>query len=355
MVCTRERNLIYDYAYVPEHLPDYVEAISGAEAFFHEGHVCYVKGRHLIFIGYPLSGEDSIVTRIDIAASDEWSTPPSPFPPPHGEGVSKPSPLAGEGRVGGKPVRSDNADFNAVHSTAKAYESACKRFDPITIAIVAPRIWFAGAVEKGEKGDIPLFPSGKARKKRTGKRGMSPFSQDMYYRLDLPCGPLRSDLAYMVRRASRELEVSEGSFGEEHIRMVDAFVAARDLLSGHQEIFRAIPSYLKRSRTAILLEARRRGELIAFNVLDLGSRDWGFWLFHFRSAVANVPGASDLLFHEMVRVAEAKGKKRFNLGLGINAGIRRFKEKWGSVAFLPYVTTSMRRKRMDVLRILTRF
>ena len=103
MVCTRERNLIYDYAYdyayVPEHLPDYVEAISGAEAFFHEGHVCYVKGRHLIFIGYPLSGEDSIVTRIDIAASDEWSTPPSPFPSSRQGRGFLPSPPCG-GRAG---------------------------------------------------------------------------------------------------------------------------------------------------------------------------------------------------------------------------------------------------------------
>jgi hypothetical protein len=78
----------------------------------------------------------------------------------------------------------------------------------------------------------------------------------MYYRLDLPAGPPRSDVAYMVRRASRELHVSEGSFGGEHERLVNAFIGKRDLLSGHQEIFRAIPTYLERSETALLLEAR---------------------------------------------------------------------------------------------------
>jgi hypothetical protein len=42
---------MYRYAYVPEHLPDCVQAVAAAEPFFEEHHVCYLRGRHLIFIG----------------------------------------------------------------------------------------------------------------------------------------------------------------------------------------------------------------------------------------------------------------------------------------------------------------
>jgi hypothetical protein len=41
-------------AYLPEHLPDYVCAISGAEPFCFENYLVYVREGVLIFIGYPL-------------------------------------------------------------------------------------------------------------------------------------------------------------------------------------------------------------------------------------------------------------------------------------------------------------
>ncbi|MDD5245241.1 MAG: hypothetical protein PHU49_14630, partial [Syntrophorhabdaceae bacterium] len=39
---------------------------------------------------------------------------------------------------------------------------------------------------------------------------------------------------------------------------------------------------------------------------------------------------------EMINLAQEKGKNLINLGLGVNSGIRRFKEKWGGVPFLRY-------------------
>ena len=36
MLNSQERRLVYQKAYLPEHIPDYVEAISGAEPFLHE-------------------------------------------------------------------------------------------------------------------------------------------------------------------------------------------------------------------------------------------------------------------------------------------------------------------------------
>jgi len=44
-------------AYVPEHLPEYVTAISQAEPIWIDDYIIYRRGGVVIFIGYPLSGE----------------------------------------------------------------------------------------------------------------------------------------------------------------------------------------------------------------------------------------------------------------------------------------------------------
>jgi hypothetical protein len=67
-------------------------------------------------------------------------------------------------------------------------------------------------------------------------------------------------------------------------------------------------------------------------------------MFNLRSTKDNVPGASDLLFHEMVNISQSEGKRAINLGLGIHPGIRRFKEKWGGVPFLSYSSALVHRK-----------
>lgn len=54
MISQPEERLILDHAYVPEHVPGYVRAISGAEAHLVEEYLCYAAEASLIFIGYPL-------------------------------------------------------------------------------------------------------------------------------------------------------------------------------------------------------------------------------------------------------------------------------------------------------------
>jgi hypothetical protein len=116
-------------------------------------------------------------------------------------------------------------------------------------------------------------------------------------------------------------------------------------------LFKHIPHYLKASSSAVLFEARREKELVAFNIVDLGAADHAFYLFSFRSRKVNVPGASDLLFYEMVNLAQTAGKKAVNLGLGVNAGIRRFKEKWGGTPFLNYSSVLVDKREVDLGRL----
>jgi len=266
MLSQEERALIYRHACVPEQLPEYVAAVSGAEPHLVEGHLCFTRRNHLIFIGYPL--------------------------PLH------------------------QAD------TPGAYRSACERFRPATVALIAPQIWLTEA-------DCRRQPS------------------DSYYRLALPLHSLDAEVAYMVRRAAKELTVRRGKFRREHRKLLKVFLKQHDLSAAQIHLFKQLPHYLKRSPTARLLEARKENSLAAFTVVDTGSADYAFYLFNFRSDTLNVPGASDLLFHEMVNLALSEQKKALNLGLGIQTGIRRFKQKWGGVPFLAYESALVDREPLE--------
>jgi len=264
MLTSLERNLIYRHAYLPEHLPNYVEGISGAEPHLHQDHLCFSTGNHLIFIGYPL-------------------------------------------RTG-------------QNGTQQAYKSACERFHPLTVAVIAPRLWLPTQLCENQQ-------------------------EDTYYRLDLPVTGLHPDTAYMIRRAARELQIEQGQFGKEHKWLAKDFLSSHRVTQEQKFILEHISNYLKRSKTARVLEARKGNNmLVAFTIVDLDSANYAFYLFNFRSTKENVPGASDLLFHEMVKLAQSAGKKAINLGLGINPGNRRFKEKWGGVPFLPYTSCVVRRQ-----------
>ncbi|MBM4327826.1 MAG: hypothetical protein FJ118_11760 [Deltaproteobacteria bacterium] len=273
MLSREEQEIVYQKAYVAEHLVHYVQAMSGADPCLHDGYLCFLKADHLIFVGYAL--EERAVE------------------PEH------------------------------------AYESACRLFQPATVAVISPKIWFP---ESDAEHAV----------------------HDTCYRLTLPIGEIKPDLAYMIRRAEREVRIGRGSFGPEHKKLTEAFIAERQITAGHEEILRRLPEYVVSAPTARLLEARKDGELVAFSVLDLGSASYLFYLFNFRSTVTYVPGASDLLFHQMVNMAEDEGKGAVNLGLGISGGVRRFKEKWGASPFLPYTALQVRRKPIGLLDMLRR-
>ena len=270
MLDKEERRLVYEHAYLPEHLPDYVEAVSGGQAHLLGDYLCFKRRDHLIFIGYPLKNRKS--------------------------------------------------------DTEKAYESACERFRPATVAIISEEIWLPPGTYESE-------PS------------------DSYYRLDLPLKQVDPEVAYMVRRAARELQIQRGIFGREHRGLIKAFTSSRDLSQEQKRIYDGIPRYLKHSKTAHLLEARKGKHLVAFNIMDMGSVDHAFYLFNFRSLKGHVPGASDLLFQEMTNLAQAEGKGTLNLGLGVHPGVRRFKEKWGGIAFLTHASAIVTLKPFEMGRL----
>jgi hypothetical protein len=267
MLSEEEFSRIYQQAYVPEHLPDYVAAISAAQPHLEGDFLCFTRRKHLIFIGYPLGDPET--------------------------------------------------------DTPAAYESACKRFQPATVAIIAPEIWLPEDVYEKQPAD-------------------------RYYRLKLPLDPLDSAVAYMLRRAEKELTLLRGKFSHEHKELIKEFLKGHELSPAQIHLFKHISHYLKLSRTSRLLEVRKKNLLVAFTVVDIGSADYVFYLFNFRSRKINVPGASDLLFYEMAKLAQSEKKTAINLGLGIHPGIRYFKEKWGGVPFLTYESALVQPASLDL-------
>ncbi len=199
-----------------------------------------------------------------------------------------------------------------------AFEAACARYAPRTVSLITPHIWLKEALVHG--------------------------GPDHYFRLRLPIAQVPPKAAYMVRRAERELEVGQAPFGRKHRKLVKAFLRGHEVGRTYARLFRKIPAYLERSPSAALLEACKGKHLAAFSILDLGLGEYAFYLFNFRSPAHGVPGASDLLLFEMIRMAQKAGKRYLNLGLGISPGVRRFKAKWGAEPFLPHLSLSLRRE-----------
>ncbi len=208
----------------------------------------------------------------------------------------------------------------------RTFEEALTHFRPREIALTAPA--------------IPPYLS----------EGAHP-SSDHYYRLDLSALSISQKLRNMLKRASRELAVEKGQiFSGEHRKMVDDFVRTHPVEESTRLIFQRIEDYLSSSpRTWVFNARNRKGDLVAFDIAEFGSKHYALYMFNFTSPAFYVPGASDLLLSEIIRQAKIEGKRYLNLGLGINPGVTFFKKKWGGVIFLPYAFSMVRPGSREVM------
>ena len=161
---------------------------------------------------------------------------------------------------------------------------------------------------------------------------------DQYYRLELEGFAPKANLRRMVARASGALTVERvRTLEKAHEDLIAEFLDRERPDPRIRNLFLRMPEYAARSSSATVLTARDpRGEVSAFYVVDLGARQFATYVAGCHSKTYYVAGASDLLFSEMVVLARTYGKTYIHLGLGVNEGIRRFKEKWGGVPCLPY-------------------
>ncbi|MEW6624100.1 MAG: hypothetical protein AB1420_13385 [Bacillota bacterium] len=171
---------------------------------------------------------------------------------------------------------------------------------------------------------------------------------DMYSLLNISPGIIRvpSKVKNMLNRAGRELETSiTQSFTMEHQRLLLKFLREKSFDEQTTNFFHLIPDYLAYSSSAYIIDARcrARGELKAYNIAAVSEGSFAFYLFNITGDRENyVPGTSDLLLNELIKLAGEQGKRYINLGLRINQGIQKFKAKWGAGDFHPYTFASFR-------------
>ncbi len=161
---------------------------------------------------------------------------------------------------------------------------------------------------------------------------------DQYFKLELDQVKIKPSLQRAADKASKELLVErEHSISKEHKSLIAELLKREKLPPRVRELYRAMPDYIAHSSSACVLNAwDKNGRLCAFYVVELGAKNFSTYLVGSHSKKHYVPHASDLLFFELIKLTEQHGKNIINLGLGVNAGIRRFKEKWGGIAFLKY-------------------
>jgi hypothetical protein len=180
---------------------------------------------------------------------------------------------------------------------------------------------------------------------------------DRYYVYDLRRKQPPKRLVHIAERASGDLLVErQEKMSEDHRSLIEEFIHRAALKPRVKQLYLSLPEYVSLSPTAAILSAwTRERQLSAFYVIELAALHFACYLAGCYSRRALVPHASDLSFYEMIRLAEAEGKSSINLGLGVNDGIRRFKEKWGGTPFLAYEYCEFRSKGRWVLNLLSSF
>jgi hypothetical protein len=201
-------------------------------------------------------------------------------------------------------------------------QERCERILKQAVETFRPEyLWFIGP-------EIPPSLQGSCKERQT----------DQYYKFDLNQTKLKPSLQRVTDKASKELIVERGhSISKEHEALISELLKREKLPPRLRELYRAMPDYVVHSSTACVLNARdKNGKLCAFFVVELGAKNFSTYVLGTHSKKHYVSHASDLLFLEMIKLTREHGKNTVNLGLGVNEGIRRFKEKWGGIPFLNY-------------------
>ncbi len=202
----------------------------------------------------------------------------------------------------------------SVESCGKLVERAVQAHQPAVLRFIGP--------------EIPPVLQGNCAEKQS----------DEFYLLDIERTPPKPSLLRAVEKAGQSLTVErKRAFSREHEQLAAEFLRRTEVTPMVRNLYLAMPGYSGRSATAWTISARDDGgRLCAFFVVDLAAATFSTFLLGARSPRHDAPHASDLLFREMIRMTRESGKGIVNLGLGVHAGIRRFKEKWGGRPALRY-------------------
>jgi hypothetical protein len=162
--------------------------------------------------------------------------------------------------------------------------------------------------------------------------------EDSYYTLPLGGMKIKKSLQRVVEKAGEQLRVEQARcMGKAHQELSQEFLRRAKPPERIKALVSKMPALVERYEEVLVLNAwTKEGRLSAFYVVDLSPLRFSVYVIGCHSKQRYVLGASDLLFQEMLKVSDSKGKEYVHLGLGVNEGIRRFKTKWGGRPTIPY-------------------
>lgn len=193
-------------------------------------------------------------------------------------------------------------------------DRAIKFFQPARVSLIAPRapMSFRSALVERET--------------------------DSYYTLQLPAPLPGGTLGRVVRKGRETGSVEHAKeLTEAHRDLAREFLERIDQPPRISELLWRMWDYVQVAKDGLVLNAwDRNGRLAAFFVVDFAPKDFATYITGCHSKRNYLPGASDVLVSEIINLSTKSGKRFIHLGIGVNNGIRRFKEKWGGLPTLPY-------------------
>ncbi len=176
---------------------------------------------------------------------------------------------------------------------------------------------------------------------------------DKYYTLNTQDPVISGAVKRNLRKAGRLLTVERAvHMGDAHYQLMQEFFKRASPPLRVKELFLKMPQYVASARHAFVLNARdSKQTLAAFYIVDFTSKNFANYIIGCYSKNKYVTGASDLLLSELIKMSSEYGKKYIHLGLGVNSGIRRFKQKWGARPTLNYEMCELVQKKPLILEV----
>lgn len=195
--------------------------------------------------------------------------------------------------------------------TAEGFEafinSLTKRFQPKLLSVIAPVL-------------SPAFSATCKERER-----------DFYYTMDPQLPLIRGSVKRNLRKSALILTVERSrNMDDGHQELIQEF---RDRVRPSvqvENLLYKMPHFVQQNDQSLVLNARDSNhKLTAFYVVDLAPKNFANYIIGCHSKKNYVLGASDLLLFELIKLSKECRKSYIHLGLGVNDGVRRFKEKWG--------------------------
>ena len=209
-------------------------------------------------------------------------------------------------------------------------EKLTKKFKPGRISLITPELPHPMAVTCREK------------------------DRDNYYTLKTLDPVLSATVRRNLKKAGRMLTIEHTCrMGTEHHDLMLEFVQRMNPTARVRELLFKMPQYVSEAESSFVLNAWDTNKnLAAFYVIDLAAKDFANYIIGCYSKKHYVRGASDLLMFELIKLSKQHSKIYIHLGLGVNNGIRRFKEKWGAKPTCCYQMCDLVLKRPLILEVI---